>query len=167
MRVSLIVAMDEQRGIGFQGGIPWHLPDDLKQFKALTMGHHLVMGRKTYESIGKPLPGRTTILLTRDPHYSPQGVLTAHSLDEALELAHSRGESELFIIGGGEIFSQALNRAHRLYLTQVHACLPADTYFPKWEETSWIETSSTFHPADDRHPIPFSLKIYERRTPDQ
>jgi dihydrofolate reductase len=161
--VSLLAAVDENRGIGFQGGIPWRLPDDLKQFKALTMGHHLVMGRKTYESIHRPLPGRTIVIVTRNPDYQRDGCLTAHSLEEALELVRQRGETEVFVIGGGEIFEQAVELADRIYLTQVHVKAPADTFFPMLRPEEWGETGEVHHPADDRHEYPFTFKILHRR----
>ena len=140
MIVSLLAAVDENQGIGFQGGIPWRLPDDMKQFKALTMGHHLVMGRKTYESIRRPLKGRKIVIVTRNPGYQPEGCLTAHSLEEALELVRLRGETEVFVIGGGEIFKEAVELADRIYLTQVHGEAPADTYFPSLDPEDWGET---------------------------
>jgi dihydrofolate reductase len=161
--VSLLAAVDENQGIGFQGGIPWRLPDDLKQFKALTMGHHLVMGRKTYESIRSSLPGRTVVILTRNPEYQPDGCLTAHSLEEALELVRQRGEREVFVIGGGEIFKQAVELADRIYLTQVHGVAPADTFFPRLRPEDWLETAEVHHPADDRHEYPFTFKALHRR----
>lgn len=169
MIISLLVAMDENRGIGLQGGIPWHLPDDLKHFRALTMGHHVVMGRKTYESIGKPLPGRKLVIVTRNPSYRPVNCeepagacLTVHSLEAALDAARSRGEDEVFVIGGGEIFAQALPLSERLYLTLVHGSVPADTFFPAWPEEDWVEVSSRFHPQDERHAYPFTFKTLER-----
>jgi len=107
--ISLIVAMDEERGIGVEGRLPWHLPADLKRFKSLTMGHHLIMGRKTYESIGSPLPGRTMIIVTRNPSYQPDGCMVARSLDTAIEFARMDLENEVFIIGGADLFEQAIN----------------------------------------------------------
>jgi dihydrofolate reductase len=161
--VSLLVAMDEQRGIGFRGNLPWRLPADLRRFKTLTMGHHLVMGRKTYESIGRPLPGRTMIVLSRNPGYQPVGCLPAGSLDEGLEIARHRGEDEVFVIGGGDVFTQALPIADRIYLTLVHGRVEADTYFPEFDPEDWAEVESVGHPADEDHVFPFTFKVLERR----
>ena len=162
MIISLIVAMDENRGIGVDNRLPWHLSADLKRFKALTMGHHLVMGRKTYESIGKPLPGRTSIIITRNPDYVVEGCIVVHSLEEALQTARERGEEEAFITGGGEIFNQALSLADRIYLTRVHAETNAQVYFPAFNEDAWIEKESTSHPADEKNDYPFTMKVLVR-----
>src|SRR5210317_2069393 len=117
MIISQIVAMDENRAIGVHNRVPWHLPDDLKRFKTLTMEHHIIMGRKTYESIGNPLPGRTNVVITRKQDYQPDGCLVVHSVAEAIDLAENRGETETFIIGGGEIFKQSLELTDRIYLS--------------------------------------------------
>ena len=130
MIVSLLVAMDERRGIGRQGGLPWRLSTDMKRFRQLTMGHHLVVGRKTFESIGKPLAGRKMIIVTRDAGYNVDGCISVHSIADAINLARDRNESELFIGGGAEIYAQTLDLAERIYLTQVHADSDADTFFP-------------------------------------
>src|SRR4030066_2251502 len=119
MIVSLIVAMDEKGGIGKQNQLPWHLPSDLKRFKSLTMGHHIVMGRKTYETIGKPLPGRTMVIITRRKAYHPTGCIVVNSILEATRFAETNHEDELFIIGGGEIFKKAIGLAKKIYLTTV------------------------------------------------
>jgi dihydrofolate reductase len=161
--ISLIVAMDRKRGIGKAGKLPWHLSSDLKRFRELTMGHHVIVGRKTYESIGKPLPGRQMIVVTRNSHFTPEGCLVGGSVTEAIELARSRGESEVFVIGGAEIYTQALDRADRIYLTQVHAEVDADTFFPELEASAWTETDSAHHPADDRNQYSFTFKLLERR----
>ncbi|HWQ31842.1 MAG TPA: dihydrofolate reductase [Blastocatellia bacterium] len=164
MIVSLIVAMDERRGIGFEGRLPWRLSADLKRFKALTMGHHLIAGRKTYESIGRPLPGRTMIIVTRDPDYQAEGCLIAHSVDEALALARARGETEAFIIGGAEIYAQTLERADRLYLTQVHAITDADVFFPAFDESAWREQEVSPHEAGEKNQYPSTFKLLVRTT---
>ena len=161
MIVSLIFAMDERRGIGIDGHLGWHLSADLKRFKSITMGHHLIMGRKTYDSIGRPLPGRTMIVVTRDREFQAEGCLMAHSLEEALEMARQAGESEAFIIGGGEIFAQALGLAERMYLTQVHAVTEADVFFPAFEEEEWVELQSEEHEADARNDHPTTFKLLE------
>ena len=154
--------MDETRGIGVEGRLPWHLPADLKRFKSLTMGHHLIMGRKTFESIGRPLPGRTTIIVTRDQSFQPEGCLVAHSLETALEFARLDLENDVFVIGGAEIFVQAIELADRIYLTQVHSSLPADVYFPEFAAADWQETDSEYHPADEKNRFPFTYKTLAR-----
>lgn len=163
MIISLIVAMDEQRGIGVEGRLPWHLPADLKRFKSLTMGHHLIMGRKTYESIGSPLPGRTMIIVTRNPNYQPDGCMAARSLETAIEFARMGYDNEAFIIGGGDLFEQAIDLADRIYLSQVHANLPADVFFPKISNDDWQEIESEIFPADEKNLYAFTFKILHRR----
>lgn len=162
MIISLIVAMDEAGGIGLQGGLPWRLPDDLKRFKQLTMGHPLIVGRKTWESIGRPLPGRKMIVVTRNPGYLPEGSLRAASLEEALSIARQGGEEEAFIAGGGQLYTHSLPLAERIYLTRVHTTLPADTFFPDFEPALWQVTSQEAHPADEKNPIPFTWQVWER-----
>ena len=163
MIISLIVAMDEKRGIGKDGKLPWHLSADLRRFRELTMGHHIIVGRKTFESIGKPLPGRQTIVVTRDAGFKAEGCLVARSVQEAIALAQSRGESEAFVIGGAEIYSAALDLAHRIYLTQVHAEVNADTFFPVLERDDWIDKQSSYEPADDRNQYAFTFRLLDRR----
>lgn len=133
-RISLIAALSDNQVIGNQGKIPWHLPDDFRRFKARTTGHVIVMGRKTYESIGRPLPHRTSIIITRDKDLEIPGCLVVGSLSEALEKARSIEKEEIFIIGGGQIYAEALSLAERLYLTKVHAIIEGDTFFPDYEE---------------------------------
>jgi dihydrofolate reductase len=155
--------MDHKNGIGYQNQMPWHLPAELKQFKKLTMGHHLIMGRKTYESIGKPLPGRITIVVTHNPNYQAEGCLIAHSLQEAFQLAADANEDEAFVCGGQAIYREALTAVDRLYLTRIHAEFQSDTFFPEFEISLWLERSSVFHPADQKNPYPFTFFIYDRR----
>lgn len=164
MIVSLLVAMDERRGIGKQGGLPWRLSTDMKRFRQLTMGHHIVVGRKTFESIGKPLAGRQMIIITHDPHYRVDGCFTVHSINEAIELAQRHHESELFICGGAEVYGQTLDLAERIYLTQVQADSDADTFFPEFSRDEWIEQSSEPHAADEKneHPFTFLLLVKKR-----
>jgi dihydrofolate reductase len=166
MRKSIVVAMDQKNGIGYQNRLPWHLPDELKRFKALTMGHHLIMGRKTYESIGRALPGRTTIILTHNPEYQPGGCLVAHSVPQAFRLVENRGESEVFICGGEAIYRETLRAADRLYLTRVHAKFQTDTSFPDFDVSLWAEISADFHSEDEKNPYPYTIYIYERKKPD-
>ncbi|HBX68442.1 MAG TPA: dihydrofolate reductase [Chloroflexi bacterium] len=164
MRKSILVAMDQNNGIGYQNRLPWHLPAELKRFKALTMGHHLILGRKTYESIGKPLPGRTNIIVTRNCGYQATGCMVTHSVSEALALAESRGENEVFICGGSEIYRETLQEAGRLYLTRVHAEFQIDTSFPNFDVSLWREVAAEFHPADEKNPHPFTFYILERKS---
>jgi dihydrofolate reductase len=166
MIVSLLVAMDERRGIGVDNRLPWHLSSDLRMFKSLTMGHHLIMGRKTFESIGRSLPGRRTIVVSRNPDYQPEGAQTAASLQEALSLAKEQGEEEAFVAGGSEIFALALPIADRLYLTRVHAVTDADVFFPAFELDDWVETRSFYQHADEKNEYAFTFQQLERKRPD-
>jgi dihydrofolate reductase len=161
--ISLIVAMDEKRGIGKAGELPWRLSSDLKRFRELTMGHHMIVGRKTFESIGKPLPGRQTIVVTRDMSYRAEGCLVVSSIPAALALAKERGETEAFVIGGAEIYAQTLDMADRVYLTQVHVEVNADTFFPELNFDAWAEKESTFQPADEKNQYSFTFKLLERK----
>ncbi|HWO01947.1 MAG TPA: dihydrofolate reductase [Blastocatellia bacterium] len=161
MIISLIVAMDEQSGIGKAGTLPWRLSSDLKRFRELTMGHHIIVGRKTFESIGKPLPGRQTIVVTRNEAYSPEGCLIAHSVKDAIELARERGETEAFICGGAAIYAEAIAAADRLYLTRVHATVDADVFFPEFDEQALIEKERSSHAADEKNQYPFTFKLLE------
>jgi len=162
--ISLIVAMDEKRGIGIEGKLPWHLPADLRHFKSLTMGHHIIMGRKTYESIGRPLPGRIMVVITRNPAYQAEGCLIAHSLESAIQKTRESEEDEAFIIGGEEIFNEAINLADRIYLTLVHTVAEADVFFPILEPGHWMEIESVEHEADSKNPIPYTILILARHT---
>jgi dihydrofolate reductase len=163
-RLSLIVAMTRAGVIGRAGGLPWKLSEDLKRFKSLTMGHHLLMGRKTYDSLGRALPGRTSIVITRQASLAvPAGVLIAADFSAARELAPA--DSEPFVIGGAEIFSLALPHTQRLYVTWVEADVPGDTYFPAFDRTQWREASSQSHSADARNEYDTTFCIYDRVTP--
>src|SRR5262245_29755534 len=159
-RISLIVAMARNRVIGARGTIPWHLPDELGLFKKLTMGHHMIMGRKTWESIGKPLPGRTTVVVTRRDGYRAPGTVVAHSLDEAI--AACGADDEIFVIGGADIFAAALPRADRIYLTTVDAAPEGDTFMPEFDPGEWREVSTLAHPRDARHAHAYRHAVYER-----
>lgn len=163
MIISLLVAMDEKRGIGKAGGLPWRLSSDLKRFRQLTMGHHIIVGRKTYESIGRPLPGRQMIVVTRNESFAPEGCFVAHSVEAAISLARERGEGELFVCGGADIYAQTLGAADRLYLTLVHADSDADTFFPEWDAGEWAEVESEDHAADEKNQHPFTFKLLARR----
>ena len=158
--ISIIAALAENRVIGVNNTLPWRLPNDLKHFRRLTTGHAIILGRKNYESIGKPLPERTNIVITRNRDFHADGCLIAHSLDEALALASN--DPEIFIIGGAEIYRAALARADRLYLTRVHAAIAGDTYFPEFDETEWQEISRERHATDERHAFDYSFVVFER-----
>ncbi len=163
MLVSCIVAADETGVIGVGNALPWHLPDDLKRFKALTMGKPILMGRKTYESIGKPLPGRTNIVLTRQSRLSIPGCIVVGSVDQAVVAA---GDAvELAVIGGAEVYAQALARIDVIHLTRVHARIAGDTHFPALAGNAWRERVIETHPADERHAYAFSYIELERVAP--
>ena len=160
-RVSLIAAVAANGVIGRDGALPWHLPEDLKRFKALTLGHHIVMGRKTYESIGRLLPGRTTVIVTRQRDYAVPGAIVATSLEDAI--ARCAGDDEVFVIGGAEIYRAALPIADRMYLTLVQAPFEGDTKFPAWETQDWDLIS-----CEPMSPVPVcgapvDFCLYERR----
>ncbi|AGC47837.1 dihydrofolate reductase [Myxococcus stipitatus DSM 14675] len=159
MRLSAIVAMASNRAIGHQNQLPWRLPADLARFKRLTMGHTLVMGRKTYESIGRPLPGRTTVVITRQHDFAPPGVTVAHSVDEALQFAEARGDDEVFIAGGADLYAQTMARTQRLYLTRIAREYPGDVFFPDVDLSGWRLVEEEQHPEGD---LPFAFLTYER-----
>ncbi len=165
MRISLVAAMAEDGIIGRDGGLPWHLPDDLKRFRALTTGHHVVMGRRTHQSIGRALPGRTNLVLSRDPSYRAPGCQVVRSLEEALEVASAAGEDEAFVIGGAAVYADALARADRIYLTRVGARVDGDVRFPALDAGAWVESSREEHVADTRHAYPFVLSVLDRAPP--
>ena len=163
MKLSLIAALATNDVIGRDNQVPWHLPTDLRRFKELTMGHHLVMGRKTFDSVGRPLPGRTTVVITRSNDWSADGVAVVHSLEDALRVAANAGESEVFIAGGAEIYELAMHRADRMYLTRVHAEVEGDTFFPEFDDVSeWRLVDAEHCEADERNLYPFSFLTYER-----
>ena len=159
--VSQVVAMARDGVIGLDNSMPWHLPDDLKRFKALTMGKPMLMGRKTFEAIGKPLPGRTSLVLTRDLAWQAAGVTVVHSVDEALKLAGAA--PELCVVGGAEIYKLTLPATDRIYLTRIHASIAGDTVFPALDTSQWRETERVEHPADDRHAYSMTFSTLERR----
>jgi dihydrofolate reductase len=167
VRISLIAAATEAGVIGVNGGLPWHLPADLKRFKHITLGHHLIMGRRTFDSIGKPLPGRTSLVLTRSApaaqSASDEAVRRVDSLAQALDVARAAGETEAFVIGGGEIFALALPLAERIYLTRVDAEIEGDTTIPSLDPGLWQEVAREEHPADERHAFAFAMTVLERR----
>lgn len=162
-KLSIIAAFGENRVIGSQGRIPWHLPADFKRFKELTMGHPIIVGRKTFESIGKPLAGRTNIVITTQNDFGAEGCLVAHSLEDALRLAESaEGASEVFVIGGERIYKLALPKAQTMYLTKVHGVFGGDAFFPNFNEGEWRLADSEFHKRDEKNPFDFTFLTYER-----
>jgi dihydrofolate reductase len=162
MRVSILVAVAENGVIGRGGKLPWHLADDLRRFKQLTMGHTIVMGRKTWESIGRALPGRRMIVISRQAGYHVEGAQVAGSLENALQIAEAAGDDETFVIGGSEIYRLALPRVDRIHLTRVHADVAGDEYFPDFSASNWQLVESVSHAADTDNDYPFSFEIYER-----
>jgi dihydrofolate reductase len=162
MILSMIVAVSENGGIGLGGRIPWRNSTDLQLFKQTTMGHHLIVGRKTYESIGRPLPGRHMVVVTRQWGYQAPGTTVARSLQEALDFAREEGESEAFIGGGAEIYAQAFPRADRLYISRVQAVVEADTYLPPYDEREWVLRESTDYPVSEKDEYAFTWEVWER-----
>lgn len=160
-RVVLVVAVAEGGVIGAAGGMPWHLPDDLKRFKRLTMGHPMIMGRKTWESIGRALPGRTSIVVTRQRDFRAEGAEVVATLDDALSLARKLDGDVAFIIGGGEIYKQALPMADAIEMTRIHAHYDGDVRFPDFDEEAWRETSREDHETADG--LGYSFLTLERR----
>jgi dihydrofolate reductase (EC 1.5.1.3) len=165
--LAIVVAVAENGTIGRDNELPWYLPEDLKHFKRVTLGHPVVMGRNTYDSIGKPLPGRANIVVTRNPDWVREGVLVAHSLEEAIEIgrkeAEGAGVSTVMVIGGAEFYRQTLPCAHRLYLTEVHAEVLGDAYFPEFDRSEWQELKRENFPRDERNPFDYSFITLERR----
>jgi len=161
MKISFVVAVADNGVIGRDGGLPWRIPGDLKFFKAQTLGKPVIMGRKTWDSIGRPLPGRTNIVITRDSNYVAEGALVAGELEEALELARAEGPEEACIIGGAQIFDQAFSRCDKIVLTEVHAAPEGDVVFPDFDRAGWKETWREEHPAEGDQPA-YSFVILER-----
>ncbi|MCB0762313.1 MAG: dihydrofolate reductase [Flavobacteriales bacterium] len=169
MDVVIIVAVAKDGGIGKDNDLMWHLPADMKFFRNQTWGHHVIMGRKNYESIPerfRPLPGRVNVVLTRNTHYEVPGGEVVHSLEDALELARNNGEQSAFVIGGGEVYRQALqqNLANKMYITHVEAQPEADTFFPKFAAFQWDAKVLEEHPADEKHAHRFTIVEYTRKN---
>lgn len=161
-KISIIVAVDDKNGIGKDNGLLWHIPGELKRFREVTTGHPIVMGRKTYESIGRPLPDRTNIVITRDPGFKAEGCNVVNSLDEAISLAHkSEGSDEIFIIGGGQVYERAINSGivDKLYLTKVEGDFGATVFFPDWEN---IFTQKVFEQKMESSGYKFTFCEFER-----
>lgn len=161
MIVTLVVAMDRNRVIGRDNRLPWRLPDDLAYFKRVTMGRPVVMGRRTFESIGKPLPGRHNIVLSGNPAFEAPGCTVVASLDAAWRAAGDAEEA--CVIGGTSLFEETLPIARRIHLTEVDAEVDGDTYFPEYDRSQWAEREVLRHPADERHAYPFRIVVLERR----
>lgn len=157
--ISLLVAIGKDRVMGKDNDLPWHLPEDLKWFKKVSMGHTIIMGRKTYESIGKPLPGRKNVIVTSDKSYEAEGCIITHSIDEAL----GQGGDEQIVIGGAKIFEQVLPRAGRIYLTYIDAEFDGDTYFPEMKEKEWEVTSKEKGIKNEKNPYDYYFMVYERK----
>ncbi|MAH85073.1 MAG: hypothetical protein CBB68_12565 [Rhodospirillaceae bacterium TMED8] len=166
MRTSLIVAMAENRVIGIQGEIPWYVSADLKYFKQITMGLPVIMGRKTYESIGKALPGRRNLVITSSQVFAPPDADVVHDIQSAFKQARAiakiEGGEEIFVIGGSEVYAQCLGEADRIYLTLIHGDFPGDVFFPELDEGGWIESSRVTHPPEDIGGPSFSFTILNR-----
>jgi dihydrofolate reductase len=162
MKVSIIAAMGRNRAIGRDGGLPWRLPADMKFFKNKTMGHHLVMGRRTWEELGSALPGRTNIVVSRDPAFAPAGAVVVRSLGDALWRAS--GDDEVFVAGGAVIYQLALPAADRMYLTLIDEDFEADTFFPAFDESDWELVQREDHQPDEKNRWPYSFTTWERKT---
>ncbi len=163
MKVSIIAAVSTNGVIGRGNGLPWRQSTDLKRLKALTMGHHYIQGRKTYDTVGRPLPGRINIVITRQTGFAPEGIVVVHSLEDALRVAEEAGDLEAFVAGGAQIFEQALHRADRMYLTRIHADIEGDTFFPEFDDVSeWRLVDAEHYDADEKNEYPFSFLTYER-----
>ncbi len=159
--ITIIAAAGENNELGKNNDLVWHLPDDFKRFKQLTTGHHIIMGRKTFESFPKPLPNRTHIVITRNQAYQKDGITVVHTLQEALEIA--KDDPQPFIIGGGEIYKMALAVSDKIELTRVHGTFDADTFFPAINSNNWQLIHEEFHPKDDKHKFDFSYLTYVKK----
>ncbi len=158
--ISILVAMAKNRTIGINNTLPWRCPEDLKHFKALTMGHHMIMGRKTFDSIGKPLPGRTTVVVTRNANLKIEGCLIANSLQQAIELC--KGDTEIFVVGGAEIYAQALPLANTLYITEIQQEVEGDAHFPAFNHHEWQESAREVTSQREPQPLDYHFVTYQR-----
>ena len=159
--ITLVVAAADNGVIGRENQLPWQLPDDLKRFKRITLGRPVVMGRKTFESIGRPLPGRANIVVTRDTHYRRDGITVVHDIDSAVRCAGD--VPEVMVIGGAELFRLFLPRARRVHLTRVHADIDGDAYWPALDQREWRLAEGESHSADERHAHAMTFELWERR----
>lgn len=160
-KLSIIVAMARNRTIGVNNTLPWRCPEDLKHFKALTMGHHMIMGRKTFDSIGKPLPGRTTVVVTRDKGLKIEGCLIANSLQDAIKSC--AGDAEAFIVGGADIYNQSLQLADTLYITEIQQDVEGDAHFPEFDRKLWQETAREVRTQETPQPLDYHFVTYCRK----
>jgi dihydrofolate reductase len=159
-RISIIAAMASNRVIGIANTLPWRLPEDLKHFKALTLSHHILMGRKTFESLPGILPGRTHVVITRSPDLQVPGCIVANSIEEAIAIASN--DEEIFFIGGADLYQQALAHADRIYLTEIQQDFDGDARFPEFDRTIWLETRREKHQAENG--LPFDFVVYDRKS---
>lgn len=166
MILSLLVAASENNVIGRNNQLPWHLPNDLKYFKNQTWGMPILMGRKTFESIGKPLQGRKSIVITRNKSWGHENVDVVHSVEEAISKAGEYGVKEIFVIGGAEIFTTSFDQADRIYLTRVHHAFEGDAFFPDVSAAHWNLAQSRFCPADEKNAFSHTFQVWERKIPD-
>lgn len=162
MTISLVVAASENNAIGKNGQLLWHLPNDLKFFKNTTWGFPVIMGRKTFESVNKPLPGRTNIVITSKPDWEAKGVITVRSLEESIQKAGETNSKQAFIIGGGEIYKQSMDIADKIYITRVHANLEGDTFFPTIDKSKWQLIEDEIFEIDEKHAYSYSFQIWEK-----
>lgn len=163
MIISAIVAMSRNRVIGKDNKIPWHLPADLKYFKKTTLNHHIILGRKCYESIGRPLPKRTNIIVTRNKKYEAEGCIIVGSIEEALEFSRNQAQAEVFIVGGGQIYKQSMELWDKLYLTEVAIEAEGDIYFPEVIDEQWFVVSEELYVSDKKNPYDYIFKVYKRK----
>ena len=163
MRISFIVAKSENNVIGRDNDLPWHLKDDLQNFKKVTMGHHILMGRKTFESIGKALPGRMSLVISNEPHANSENILWFNSIFRAIKQAERNGETELFIIGGEKIFRSSLSLIDRIYLTEVHAVVAGNVFFPALSLKNWKKISKQSFSKSEKNEFDFSIQVLDRK----
>ena len=160
--ISILVAMASNRTIGIDNTLPWRIPEDLKHFKALTMGHHMIMGRKTFDSIGRPLPGRTTVVVTRNTGLTIDGCIVAHSLEEAI--AACAGDDEIFVVGGADLYAQALPLTDRLYVTEIRQDVAGDAHFPDFDRDEWLEVARERRSQTEPQPLEYHFVSYRRKA---
>ncbi|MFN4763866.1 dihydrofolate reductase [Gillisia sp. Q332] len=159
--LTLIAAAGENNELGKNNDLVWHLPDDFKRFKKITSGHHIIMGRKTFDSFPQPLPNRTHVVITRQENFKKPGIIVVHSLERAIEL--TKDDPQAFVIGGGEIYKMTMDVADKIELTRVHGEFKADTFFPEIDESQWDLVSEKFHEKDEKHQYAFTYLTYERK----
>ena len=160
MQLAFILGMDKNRGIGYQNQLPWHIPADFKHFKALTLGKPVLMGRKTYTSMGRPLPGRRNVVVTRDKNFTAPGIEVYYSPDAALVALAD--QEEVMMIGGAQLIKQLMPQAQRMYLTHIHDSFTVDVHFPEWDKAQWQVVSEEKHCADEKNPHAYTFVTYER-----